>query len=51
METVAHKTLREYFDDTYKFTSQGSVLAIQAPEAEGPPDVYRVILDKTIFHP
>jgi Ser-tRNA(Ala) deacylase AlaX len=53
METTAaqkcpHKTVREYFDDTYRFTGSGTVLEITPTDK---PEVFEVILDKTIFHP
>eukprot|EP01083_Nonionella_stella_P140768 432398_1 len=44
--TVYPATIREYFWDTYKFTSSARVLNV----SEAKEDECVVILDKTIFH-
>lgn len=46
------KTVREYFDDSYKFISSGNrVLSVHTP-AEGLQEGQQVVvLDKSIMHP
>jgi Ser-tRNA(Ala) deacylase AlaX len=53
METVekcAHTTEREYYNDTYKYEFEGTILDIQEPNGEEGAQ-YKIIFDKTIFHP
>ena len=48
------KTYREYFEETYRFSSTATVIdVLPAPEGSipNPADYSVVILDRTIFHP
>ena len=55
MDTV-NKTQREYFDDTYKFTSTSKLLSHEShnPEKSIPnitSSLFQLTFEKTIFHP
>jgi hypothetical protein len=43
------KTTKEYFFNTYLFESKANIQKIIAPEENK--DEFRIIVDKTIFHP
>ena len=47
-EKYPYSTIREYYDDTYKFISEAKILDIFSEKGK---DELNIVLNKTIFHP
>ena len=59
-ERYRHQTVRNYFEDAYMFSLTATIVEIIEPakdkkepgkDDEGEPELYQLVLDRTIFHP